>query len=49
MSYEQKCIERKIRILIHELKYYKRVYPRSGKIKIMQEMLNMYIEKARSM
>lgn len=49
MSYEQKCIERKIRNLTHELEYYKRVYPRCSKIKMIQEKLNMYMKKARSM
>lgn len=44
---KNKRIMRKIEILSHELEYYKKVYPKCSKTKLIEERLNMYKKIAR--
>jgi hypothetical protein len=49
MNYKRKCIERKINNLIHNLEYYKKVYPGSSKIHKLQCQIYYYNKKLASL
>ena len=49
MNYKRKCIERKINNLIHNLEYYKKVYPGSNKIHKLQCQIYYYNKKLASL
>lgn len=47
--YQKKCVERKIKNLIHNLEYYKKVYPRSNTIKKLENKIKYYSLKLASL